>query len=108
METPLKPTAAIVVVALTSLLAGCDTTGGGVRIPARFACDNGARLNLVFDHQKDAAVIKVDKQKTVELPSKHPDGGMWFIGEGYELRGAGDTLNYTTPGQEPVRCVQDR
>ncbi len=94
--------------ALATLAAACETTDGGKRIPARFDCDDGGKLNLVFDHEKDAAVIKMPKGQTVELPSQHPGSGMWYAGGGYELRGAGDTLNYTAPDHPKTVCIQKR
>ncbi len=94
--------------AFAALVSACETTDGGRRIPARFDCDDGAKLNLVFDHTKDAAVLRLPKDKTAELPSQHPGSGMWYSGGGYELRGAGDTLNYTAPDRPQTRCVQTR
>jgi hypothetical protein len=88
------------------LLSGCETTGGGKRIPARFDCDDGGKLNLVFDHEKDAAILHLPKEKTAELASQHPGSGMWYMGGGYELRGAGDTLSFTAPDRPQTRCVQ--
>ncbi len=90
------------------LVSACETTGGGHRIPARFDCDDGAKLSLVFDHDKDAAVLRLPKDKTVEMPSQHPASGMWYAGGGYELRGAGDTLNYRGPDHPETRCTQVR
>ena len=100
----------IALASLAALLAfsGCQTTDGGRRIPAVFNCDDGAKLNLVFDHEKDAAVLRLPKDKTVELPSQHPSSGMWYVGSGYELRGAGDTLNYMAPDRPKTVCMQKR
>jgi hypothetical protein len=95
---------------IAALLAfsGCLTTDGGRRIPAVFNCDDGSKLNLVFDHEKDAAVLRLPKDQTVDLPSQHPGSGMWYAGSGYELRGAGDVLNYTAPDRPQTVCTQKR
>ena len=90
------------------LLSGCETTDGGKRIPAVFNCEDGGKLNLVFDHEKDAAILRLPKDKSAELPSQHPGSGMWYAGGGYELRGAGDTLNYTAPDRPSTVCTQKR
>ncbi len=92
--------------AFAALMSACATTDGGRRIPAVFNCDDGGKLNLVFDHERDAAVLRLPKDKTVELPSQHPDSGMWFAGGGYELRGAGDMLSYTAPDRAKTVCTQ--
>lgn len=104
----MKPIALLPFAALAVLAAGCETTDGGRRIPARFDCSDASKLELTFDHVKDAAVIRLPKDKMIELPSQHPASGMWYAGDGYELRGAGDTLNYTAPGRAQVMCVQKR
>jgi hypothetical protein len=90
-------------------LGGCASDGGGTLVRARFDCDDGGRLNLVFDHSRDAVILTLGKDRTQVLPSKSPQAGMWYAGDGYELRGAGDELSYTAPaGGAPVRCVQYR
>jgi len=93
---------------LAALLSACETTDGGKRIPASFTCEDGTKLNLVFDHEKDAAVLRLPKGVRAELPSMHPGAGMWYSGGGYELRGAGDTLNYSAPDHPKTVCVQKR
>ncbi len=97
---------AILLLALA--LSACATDGGGRRIPARFACDDGSRLDLVFDHEKDAVIVRLPKGATAVLPSQKPDSGLWYSGQGYDLRGAGDEATYTAPGQPATRCTQVR
>ncbi len=92
--------------AALAFLSACETTDGGKRIPALFNCEDGGKLNLVFDHEKDAAVLRLPKGKTAMLPSLHPASGMWYSGDGYELRGAGDTLNYSAPDRPKTVCTQ--
>ena len=96
------------VAALASLVSACATTDGGRRIPARLDCDDGSKLSLVFDHVKDAVILRLPKDQTVEVPSQHPGSGMWYGGNGYDLRGAGDTLNFTAPDRAQTLCVQVR
>ncbi len=96
------------IVLLAGLTCGCASTHGGRLVPARFDCDDGSKLSLIFDHEKDAVEIAVSKGNPIILPSKHPDAGMWYLGTGYELRGAGDTLAYTAPDRAATRCVQVR
>ena len=94
--------------AVVALLSACETTDGGRRIPARFDCDDGGKLTLVFDHEKDAAVVRLPKDRTAILPSQHPAAGMWYLGDGYELRGSGDSLAYSAPDRPKTRCTQTR
>ncbi len=105
-EAPVKLVVLTSVAAAAALLSGCETTDGGRRIPAVFNCEDGTKLNLVFDHVKDAAVLRLPKDKTAVLPSQHPGAGMWYVGDGYELRGAGDTLNYSAPDHPRTVCTQ--
>jgi membrane-bound inhibitor of C-type lysozyme len=93
---------------LASLISACETTDGGKRIPARFECDDGAKLNLIFDHTQDAAVVRLPKGQHAVLPSQHPAAGMFYAGGGYELRGSGDTVTYAAPDRPQTRCTQTR
>ena len=93
---------------LALLISACETTDGGKRIPARFECDDGGKLNLVFDHTQDAAVVRLPKGKSAVLPSQHPAAGMFYAGGGYELRGSGDTVSYAAPDRPKTRCTQTR
>jgi hypothetical protein len=93
---------------LAGLVSACETTDGGKRIPARFECDDGAKLNLIFDHTQDAAVVRLPKGQHAVLPSQHPAAGMFYAGGGYELRGSGDTVTYAAPDRPQTRCTQTR
>ncbi len=93
---------------LVLLLCGCVSTDGGRRIPARFECEDGARLDLVFDHVQDAAILRLPKGRSEALASTHPDSGMSYAGDGFALKGAGDTLVFSGPGRAPTRCTQIR
>jgi hypothetical protein len=107
-ETPVKAIALSAILAVAACLSACETTGGGKRIPARFDCEDGSKLSLVFDHDQDAALLRLPKGKDAVLPSQHPGSGMWYLGEGFELRGAGDTLNFTAPDHPKTLCTQTR
>lgn len=100
--------AVLAILALGLSLGACATDAGGRRIPARFACEDGSRLDLVFDHEKNAAVLRLPKGATAVLPWQKPDAGLWYSGQGYDLRGAGDEVTFTAPGQPATRCTQVR
>jgi hypothetical protein len=103
-----KAIALLSILVVAACLSGCATTGGGKRIPARFDCDDGSKLSLVFDHDQDAAILRLPKDQSAVLPSQHPASGMWYLGGGYELRGAGDMLNFTAPEHAKTLCRQTR
>ena len=94
------------IAALAMLLTACETTNGGRQIPARFNCEDGGRLNLVFDHDQDAVVLRLPQGQSAVLPNQHPSAGMWFMGAGYELRGAGDTMRFSAPNKTQTLCRQ--
>lgn len=105
--TMMRALTAVVVIAGGLALAACET-GPRTEIKARFDCDDGQRLSVVFDHKINAAVVEVAKGQDAVLPSRNPEAGIWYAGEGFELKGAGDTLNYSAPGRASTRCVQTR
>ncbi len=89
-------------------LAGCASGPDERIVGARFDCEGGRRLDVRFNTTRQVALVRVPKGKPVELASEHPASGMWYAGGGYELRGAGDTLNYTAPGAPKTKCEQVR
>lgn len=93
---------------LALALAACATGPEEKTVRGRLECEDGRRLEVTFNHTRDLAAVKLSKKQTVELPSLHPQSGMRFSGDGYELRGAGDRLTFTAPGAASVSCLQVR
>ncbi len=89
-------------------LSACATGPHERIVRSRFECEGGRRLDVSFNTTRQIALVKRSKAEPAELPSEHPASGMWYRGDGYELRGAGDTLNYTAPGAAKVKCEQVR
>ena len=90
-----------------ALLSACASGPTGEHlVRARFDCADGRKLHVTFNTTRELAVVDLGNKKTVELPSQRPGSGMRYKSQGYELRGAGDTLTLSGPGQPPVRCVQ--
>lgn len=89
-------------------LSACATGSRERVVRARFECEDGRKLDVRFNQTRELAQVRLSKGPPADLPSEHPASGMWYKGTGYELRGAGDTLNYTAPGQARTKCLQVR
>jgi membrane-bound inhibitor of C-type lysozyme len=82
------------------------TTPAGTRVKAGFAC-GATRLNVTFSTEPDEARVEVDGAAAVALLGQRPASGIWYAGNGYELRGKGRDATWTAPGQPPLQCTQD-
>lgn len=93
---------------LASLTAACETGPRERRVRAEFACGDGRTLRAVFWQDRGTAELRLSRKEVVEIPAEAGVPGRAFKGQGWELRGLGDTATLTTPGLAPVRCVETR
>ncbi|HTG37265.1 MliC family protein [Sphingomonas sp.] len=71
---------------------------------ARYDCANGARIIARFDNRAETAMLRRGYQKFGTLEQVRAASGIWYRGEGVELRGKGDQATITLPGEKPVQC----
>ncbi len=89
-ETALKPRPAVP--------AAVDPT-------ASYSCDDGPDFTASFDNDADTATITLIDEEAVVLASQRPASGIWYAGDGWELRGKDGDATLTRPGQPPVSCT---
>ncbi|WP_083719843.1 MliC family protein [Sphingomonas jeddahensis] len=77
------------------------TTPG--RIVATYRCDDSTGFRAIFDNQRDTATLAL-AATTVRLAGQRPASGIWYAGEGHELRGKGKVATLTRPGNPPLTC----
>ena len=89
-------------------LAACETGPKERRVRAEFACDDGRQLRVVYFLDRGTAELRLSRKELAEIPAEPGVPGRAFKGQGWELRGLGDTATLTTPGAAPVRCLETR
>jgi hypothetical protein len=94
--------------ALPLLLAACATEPAERRVRAEFACDDGRKLRATYFLDRGTAELRLSRKEFVEAPREEGVPGRAYKGGGWELRGLGDTVTLTSPGAQPVRCVETR
>lgn len=74
-------------------------------ITARYRCTDGTDLVTRFDNDADTATLRIGTVRAV-LRDQLPASGIWYRGQGYELRGKGRNADLSRPGKPATACVQ--
>jgi len=78
------------------------------RSTARYRCMDGSKIAVSFDPDNRRATI-VRAGKTLGTLAFQPGkSGVAYAGGGYDLRGKGDAMTFTAPGQPPLACTAIR
>lgn len=72
---------------------------------AVYSCDDALGFAVAFDNDANTAIVTMGERKPVTLAGQRPASGIWYAGEGWELRGKGDAVTLTRPGAPPAECV---
>lgn len=73
------------------------------RAVARYRCEDGTTFRATFDNRRDTATLALPAG-TLRLAGQRPASGIWYAGQGYELRGKGKTATLTRPEAPPLTC----
>lgn len=88
---------------------GDDTQAGApdrpASVTAEYRCDGGIRLSVVFDNRRDRAVVSGNGRRIAVLDEQRAGSGIWYKGQGYELRGKGNAMTWTGPRGHAVECT---
>lgn len=83
--------------------------GPGDAIPATAAadyrCDDGYAFHIAFDNRADTGTVSAGGKQIAVLDAQRTGSGIWYKGDGYELRGKGDSADFTRPGAPAVACT---
>lgn len=71
---------------------------------ARYQCVNGSRIIARFDNAAGTLTLRRGYQRFDPLRQAQSGSGIWYQGEGSELRGKGDAATITLPGEAPTEC----
>lgn len=82
--------------------------GPGDGVPATatadYRCADGFAFRIVFDNRADTGTISVGGKQRAVLRAQRTGSGIWYRGDGYNLRGKGNSADVTRPGKPPVAC----
>ncbi len=70
---------------------------------AHYRCDNGTTFRAAFDDRRDIATLRLPTG-VIRLNGKRPASGIWYAGQGYDLRGKGKDATLTPPESQPLAC----
>jgi hypothetical protein len=71
---------------------------------ARYQCANGTQLIARFDKGAGTMSLRRGYQRFEPLQQQQSGSGIWYKGEGGEVRGKGDAATITLPGEAPTEC----
>jgi hypothetical protein len=71
---------------------------------ARYQCANGTQLIARFDKAAGTMSLRRGYQRFEPLQQQQSGSGIWYRGEGGELRGKGDAATITLPGEAATEC----
>lgn len=84
-------------------------TGPGDGIPAvataDYRCNDGYAFHIVFDNRADTGTISRKGKKIAVLHAERAGSGIWYKGDGYELRGKGNQATFARPRAPAIACT---
>lgn len=78
------------------------------RSTARYRCTDGSRLIARFDPDNDRVTVSRGGKTLATLRGQRVASGISYTAKGYELRGKGNDMTFTAPGQPPIACTPIR
>ncbi len=74
-------------------------------VTARYRCADGTDVVARFDNVANTATFRIGTARAV-LRGQRPASGIWYRGQGYELRGKGRNADLSRPGKPATACVE--
>jgi membrane-bound inhibitor of C-type lysozyme len=75
------------------------------RSTARYRCIDGSRIVAAFDPDRGTVTVSRAGRRLAVLRQQRVASGISYSGGGYALRGKGDAMDFTAPGQPPLPCT---
>ena len=88
--------------AVVVLATACASTETDRAPTAAYRCDNGTRFTVRFD--ANSALVQWADGRQATLPQQRAASGMWYAGNGYELRGKGNDATWLEPQAAATAC----
>lgn len=74
-------------------------------VVAHYTCDNGPATIVRFDNRAATARLEPADAAPVVLAQQRAASGIWYVGEGWELRGKGRDATIRAPDGMTLTCV---
>ncbi|MDF7775160.1 MliC family protein [Sphingomonas sp. AOB5] len=74
-------------------------------VNARYRCMDGTKIAVRFNPANGRAAVARDGRVLAVLQQERAASGIWYKGNGHELRGKGDDLTFTQPNLPPIPCT---
>ncbi|NML06980.1 MliC family protein [Sphingomonas sp. G-3-2-10] len=78
------------------------------RSAARFRCMDGTKIAVRFDPDNGRATVARGGKTLAVLQQERAASGIWYKGQGHELRGKGYDMTFTQPNLPPLACTTIR
>ncbi len=78
------------------------------RATARYRCMDGRQLVATFDTAAGTVTLRRGGERLGVLGQQRAASGIWYKGDGLELRGTGDAATFNEPGNPPIACTAVR
>ncbi|VVT02155.1 conserved hypothetical protein [Sphingomonas sp. EC-HK361] len=72
---------------------------------ARYACEDGSRFVARFDNRAGTVTLNRGGKPFATLTQQRAASGIWYRGDGFELRGKGNAATLTGPGGKSRACT---
>lgn len=73
-------------------------------IVVRYRCAGGSMMTVRFDRRADTAQLRIGAERPAMLVERRAVSGIWYRGEGYDLRGKGRDATVERPDERRIAC----
>lgn len=82
-----------------------DAGGRPATVTARYTCKGGFAFAATFDNRADTVTLIRGAKTLATLAQQRAASGIWYRGQGYELRGKGKAATLTRPNGNALDCA---
>jgi len=96
--------AGIALLSLGACASTCPEASFPPRSDVAYSCADGSHLAVAFDRAAGRALVSEDGGASLNLAVQISGTGFRYRGEGAEIRGRGDELQWTSPAGGTTDC----
>lgn len=84
-----------------------EATAAPAKAEASHRCAGSTRISVRFDNDAGTPTVSDSDGEVAVLEQQRAASGIWYKGDGHELRGKGRDADYSAPGRPPVACAAE-